>query len=239
MRDREAARPRRRDDHGRRGSRPPGGRRRLRLLRLLVVRPQHDGGVGELLPLDRLDGHEHDLRPGAARLIDDGVLGATQIDLFGNINSTMLGDDWRRRPKRRFPASGGRANEVVSFCSRTIVIMMHEPRHFVPRVDFVTSPGYLEGMPDARERAGLPAGTSPWRVVTSKGLFGFDEQTRELMVLGVLGGLSVDEVVKERGVKPCVPASVERLAPPTERELEILREHIDPGRAFIGRTAKT
>jgi glutaconate CoA-transferase subunit B len=92
-------------------------------------------------------------------LIDYGVLGAAQIDLFGNINSTMLGDDWRH-PRKRFPGAGG-ANEVASYCWRTIVVMMHEPRRFVPRVDFITSPGYLDGTPEARERAGLPAGTGP------------------------------------------------------------------------------
>jgi glutaconate CoA-transferase subunit B len=170
-------------------------------------------------------------------LIDYGVLGATQIDLFGNINSTMLGDDWRR-PKRRFPGSGG-ANEVASYCWRTIVIMMHEPRRFVPRVDFITSPGYLDGTPEARERAGLPAGTGPWRVVTSQALFGFDESTHELTLLGVLEGLSVDQVIAELGLKPRVAAHVERLAPPSARELEILRDQIDPGRTLIGRTAKS
>jgi glutaconate CoA-transferase subunit B len=117
--------------------------------------------------------------------------------------------------------------------------MMHEARRFVPRVDFVTSLGYLDGTPGARERTGLPAGTGPWRVVTSKAVFGFDEATHELTLLGVLDGLSADRVIAELGVKPCVAASVERLAPPSARELEILRTHIDPGRTLIGRTAKS
>ncbi len=169
-------------------------------------------------------------------LIDYGVLGATQIDRFGNINSTMIGDDWRR-PKKRFPGSGG-ANEVASYCWRTIVIMMHEPRRFVPRVDFVTSPGYLDGTPGARERAGLPAGTGPWRVVTSQALFGFDAETRELTLLGVLEGLDVEAVVRELPVSPRLAPRVEALAPPTPRELSILREQIDPGRHVIGRTAR-
>lgn len=105
--------------------------------------------------------------------------------------------------------------------------------------DFITSPGYLDGTPEARERAGLPAGTGPWRVVTSKALFGFDEPTHELTLLGVLDGLSVDHVVSEMGMKPRVAARVERLAPPSTRELEILRDQIDPGRTLIGRTAKS
>jgi glutaconate CoA-transferase subunit B len=169
-------------------------------------------------------------------LIDYGVLGATQIDLHGNINSTLLGTDYHR-PARRFPGSGG-ANEVASFCWKTVVVMMHERRRFVQRVDFVTSPGYLDGTPEARERAGLPAGTGPWRVVTSKALFGFDDDSRKMTLVGVLEGLAIEDVLKEMDVKPLVAAQVETLPPPTERELRILREEIDPARTIIGRTAK-
>ena len=169
-------------------------------------------------------------------LIDYGVLGATQVDLYGNINSTMLGEDWRR-PRKHFPGAGG-GNEVASYCWRTIVIMMHEARRFVPRVDFVTSPGYLDGTPGARERAGLPAGTGPWRVVTSKALFGFGEESRKLTLLGVREGLDVAEVLADMAVKPEVAEPVETLALPTGRELDLLRNDIDPGRTIIGRTGK-
>lgn len=169
-------------------------------------------------------------------LIDYGVLGATQIDVYGNINSTMLGEDWRR-PKKRFPGSGG-ANEVASYCWRTIVIMLHERRRFVPRVDFITSPGYLDGTPGARERAGLPAGTGPWRVVTSKALFGFDEESHKLALLGVLEGLSPEAVAADMDAKPLVAPRVATLPAPTDRELALLREEIDPARTIIGRTAK-
>jgi glutaconate CoA-transferase subunit B len=169
-------------------------------------------------------------------LVDYGVLGATQMDLYGNINSTMLGEDYAR-PKKRFPGSGG-ANEVASYCWKTVVIMMHEKRRFVPRVDFVTSPGYLDGTPGARERAGLPAGTGPWRVVTSKALFGFDEDSRKMTLLGALDGLRAEDVLADMDLKPLVAGRVESLAAPTEEELRILREQIDPGRTIIGRTAK-
>jgi glutaconate CoA-transferase subunit B len=170
-------------------------------------------------------------------LIDYGVLGATQVDLYGNINSTMLGDDWHH-PKKRFPGAGG-ANEVASYCWRTIVIMMHERRRFVPRVDFVTSPGFLDGTPGARERAGLPADTGPWRVVTSKACFGFDAASRRMTLLGVLDGLSAEDVLADMDATPEVAARVEALAPPTPQELALLRERIDPGRTVIGRTAKS
>ncbi len=169
-------------------------------------------------------------------LVDYGVLGATQVDLYGNVNSTMLGEDYAR-PKRRFPGSGG-ANEVASYCWKTIVVMMHEGRRFVPRVDFVTSPGYLDGTPGARERAGLPAGTGPWRVVTSKALFGFDDAMKKLTLLGVLKGLTNEAVLAEMEAKPLVAEHVEMLAPPTWEELRILRDEIDPARAIIGRTVK-
>lgn len=169
-------------------------------------------------------------------LIDYGVLGATQIDLYGNINSTMLGEDYRR-PAKRFPGAGG-ATEVASYCWRTIVIMLHERRRFVPRVDFVSSPGYLDGTPGARERAGLPAGTGPWRIVTSKALFGFDEESKKITLLGVLRGLSPEQVLTEMECKPLVAARVEELDPPTARELAILREEIDPAGTIIGRRGK-
>jgi glutaconate CoA-transferase subunit B len=166
-------------------------------------------------------------------LIDYGVLGATQIDLYGNINSTMLGEDWHH-PKKRFPGSGG-ANEVASYCWRTIVIMLHERRRFVPRVDFVTSPGYLDGSSGARERAGLPAGTGPWRVVTSRACFGFDDATRKMTLVGILDGLTVESVLAEMELTPLVADRVETLPPPTDRELGILREEIDPARTVLGR----
>lgn len=166
-------------------------------------------------------------------LIDYGVLGATQIDLYGNINSTMLGEDWRH-PKKRFPGSGG-ANEVASYCWQTIVIMLHERRRFVPRVDFVTSPGYLDGSLGARERAGLPAGTGPWRIVTSKALFGFDETSRKLVLLGCLQGVTARQVLDDMEVVPLVAADVQELAPPSAEELRVLRTEIDPTGGIIGR----
>ncbi len=169
-------------------------------------------------------------------LMDYGILGATQVDLYGNVNSTMLGSDYQR-PQKRFPGSGG-ANEVMSLCWRSIVVIMHEKRRFVPKVDFITSPGYLDGSPGAREQAGLPTGTGPWRVVTSKALLGFDEKSKKMILLGVLKGIKPEEVLSDMDFKPLVASPVEILEPPTTQELKILREEIDPARAVIGREAK-
>ena len=169
-------------------------------------------------------------------MVDLGVLGATQIDQFGNLNSTMLGDDYKH-PEKRFPGSGG-ANEVLTQCWRTVIVIRHERRRFVKKVDFLTSPGYLDGTPGARERAGLPRDTGPWRVATSKALYGFDDHTRQMVLLGVLRGLSADEVLKEMEFTALVNEKVEELEAPTPEELRILREEIDPARAIIGRAAR-
>lgn len=97
----------------------------------------------------------------ATGYVDYGMIGAAQVDPYGNINSTLLGGPYDQ-PARRFPGSGG-GNEVASLCWKTIIVLKHEPRRFVEKLDFVTSPGYGVG-PGARERAGLPRGTGPWQI---------------------------------------------------------------------------
>ncbi|MGC9345380.1 MAG: CoA-transferase subunit beta, partial [Candidatus Bathyarchaeales archaeon] len=93
-----------------------------------------------------------------AGYLDYGFLGAAQIDMYGNINTTIIGQ-WEK-PKVRLPGSGG-ANDVGSLCRRTIIIMRQDKRKFVEKIDFLTTPGYLTG-PGAREKAGLPEGTGPY-----------------------------------------------------------------------------
>lgn len=166
----------------------------------------------------------------ATGYLDYGMIGAAQIDAYGNVNSTLLGGTYER-PERRFPGSGG-GNEVASLCWKTILVMKHEPRRFVRRLDFMTSPGYLDG-PEGRERAGLPRNSGPWRVVTSRALFGFDEETRRLKLLGVLRGRSGSEVVQGMEFNPLVGGKVEELSPPTEDELRVLRQEIDPSGIII------
>lgn len=168
----------------------------------------------------------------ATGYLDYGMIGALQVDPYGNVNSTLLGGTYDQ-PHRRFPGSGG-GNEVASLCWKTIVVLKHEPRRFVERLDFMTSPGYLTG-PGAREKAGLPRGTGPYRVVTSQALFGFDEETRRMVLVGVLRGLSVDQVIGGMGFAPLVGAKVDVLEPPTPEELSVLREQIDPARIIVGR----
>src|SRR5579871_806979 len=102
-------------------------------------------------------------------LIDYTFLGGAQIDPYGNLNSTCIGADYAN-PRVRLPGSGG-ANDLASFCWRILVVTLHDPRRFVKKLDFITTPGYLTG-PGARERAGLPAGTGPYRVITDLAVLG-------------------------------------------------------------------
>lgn len=164
--------------------------------------------------------------------IDYGFLGAAQIDPYGNINSTMVGKN-HSRPIRRFPGSGG-ANDVASFCWRTFIIMKHEKERFVKKVDFVTSPGYLDG-PGAREKAGLPRGAGPHRLITSMGVFGFDEKTKYMKLLSVAPGYTARDVRENMEFEPLLAEKIEEIKPPTAEELRLLREEIDPARAIIGK----
>ncbi len=162
--------------------------------------------------------------------VDYGFLGAAQIDMYGNINTTVIGD-WER-PKVRLPGSGG-ANDVGSLCHRTIIIMRQDPRRFVPKVDFITTPGYLDG-PGAREKAGLPAGSGPYRVITQLGVYGFDEKTKRMKLLSVHPGVTIEDIKKNSSFEIIIPDEVDTTEPPTEEELKILHE-IDPVGMVLGR----
>ncbi|MDH7490525.1 MAG: CoA-transferase [Anaerolineae bacterium] len=161
--------------------------------------------------------------------IEYGFLGGAQIDPYGNLNSTVIGD--HARPKARLPGSGG-ANDVGSHCWRTIAIMQHDARRFVPKVDFITTPGYLTG-PGAREAAGLPPGTGPYRVVSSLALMGFDDETKRMKLLAVHPGVTVEQVIQNTGFELLLADRIEQTPPPTDEELRLLREEIDPHHLYI------
>ena len=165
-----------------------------------------------------------------AGYLDYGFLGAAQIDMYGNINTTIIGD-WEK-PKVRLPGSGG-ANDVGSLCQRTIIIMRQDKRRFVEKVDFITTPGYLDG-PGARERAGLPEGSGPYRVITQLGVYGFDEETKKMKLLAVHPGVTVEDIKANSSFEIIIPEKVETTQPPTEEELRLLHE-IDPTGMAIGK----
>ena len=166
-----------------------------------------------------------------AGLVDYGFLGAAQIDKYGNLNTTVIGD--HDMPKVRLPGSGG-ANDVGSLCSRTITLMRHDKLRFVEKLDYLTTPGYLTG-PGAREKAGLPADTGPYRVITQLGVMGFNEESKEMMLLNVHPGVNVGEVVEKTSFKLIIPEKVPTTSPPTSEELKLLRTEIDPSGIVIGK----
>jgi glutaconate CoA-transferase subunit B len=159
--------------------------------------------------------------------VDVGFMGGAQIDRFGNLNSSFIGDP--AAPKVRLPGTGG-GNDIVSFPD-IIVAMEHDKRRFVPKVDFITSPGWLDGS-DTRARRGLPEG-GPWRVVTDLAVLGFHEETREMTVLALHTGVTREEVQARTGFEVGFAPRLETTSPPTHTEIEVLR-HLDPERRFIG-----
>ena len=165
--------------------------------------------------------------------VDYCFLGGAQIDMYGNLNSTMIGTDLQH-PKVRFPGSGG-ANDLASLAWRTMMITVQDSRRFTPKLDFITSPGYLTG-PGAREAAGLPPGTGPYKVITDLGVIGFDDETKRMRVESVHQGVTRAKVVESTGFELLWAPAASETPPPTENELRVLREEVDPYRYIIGRS---
>jgi len=166
-----------------------------------------------------------------AGYMDYGFLGGAAMDCYGNVNTTVIGD-WSH-PKVRLPGSGG-ANDVSSFCWRTIYLMRQQsPRTFVKKLDFVTSPGYLTG-PGARERAGLPSDNGPYRVITQLGVYDFNETTKRLQLLVLHPGVTVQQVQEASEFEILIPDQMSTSPEPTAQQLHILRE-IDPRGMVIGK----
>jgi glutaconate CoA-transferase subunit B len=158
--------------------------------------------------------------------VDYGFLGGAQIDQFGNLNSSFIGDP--DNPKVRLPGTGG-ANDIASLASRILVAMHHEKKRFVPKVDFITTPGYLQGG-DSRQKAGLTVG-GVYLVITHLGLFDFDPKSRRMRLQALHPGATVDEVQERTGFEVLVPQTVQHTPPPTPEEIRILRE-LDPEQRY-------
>ncbi len=151
---------------------------------------------------------------GAGR-IDVGFLGAAQIDRYGNINTTVIGD--HSNPRTRLPGAGG-APEIAAAAGRVIVIVKQSPRTFVEKVDFVTSVGYG---PTGRERQARGAG--PTLVITDHGVLEPDPETNELTLTRLHPGVTVEQARKATGWELKVADSIRPVDPPTDVELTALR----------------
>jgi glutaconate CoA-transferase subunit B len=162
--------------------------------------------------------------------VDLGFVGAAQIDEYGNINTTYIGSF--EKPVVRLPGSGG-GNDIISSAKRVVVIMTHEKRKMVKKLDYLTSPGFLDG-PGARERTGLLGG-GPSLVVTNLCQMDFDPKTKRIKLATVHPEVSVQQVVDNSGFDLIIPQNVPTTELPTYEELELLRA-IDPKGIYIPRS---
>ena len=163
--------------------------------------------------------------------IEVAFLGAAQIDRYGNLNTTVIGH--YASPKVRLPGSGG-ACEIAIHARKVFLVMPLSKRAFVDRIDFMTSPGHLDGTPGARAALGLP-GAGPQLVVTDRAILRFDRETGEMYLSSVHPGVSVEDVKAQVGWPLRVADHVKTTEPPTEEELRLIREELDPGGAYTGK----
>ncbi len=157
-------------------------------------------------------------------IMDVGFVGGAEIDQFGNINTTVIGD--YQRPKVRFPGSGG-GNDILSHAKRILIITKHEKQRFPEHCTYITSPGYLGG-PDERSRAGLTSKTPQIVVVTRLGVMEINPTTGRFQIRKLMPGSSVEAIMAATGFRPDLAEEIEEVPPPTELELTTLREKCDP-----------
>jgi glutaconate CoA-transferase, subunit B len=167
-------------------------------------------------------------------IVDYTFLGGAQIDMYGNLNSTMVGTDIRK-PKVRLPGSGG-ANDLASLCWKTLIITPHDKRRFVSKLDFLTTPGYLSG-PGARETAGLPANTGPYKVISTLALMGYDPESKCMRVESLHPGVTVEDIRANTSFEMLFVEDLPVTPEPTDDELRILREEVDPQGLITGKRA--
>ena len=156
-------------------------------------------------------------------LVEIALLGGAQIDRYGNLNSTVIGD--YAKPKTRLPGSGG-ACEIATNAQRVFMIMRLKRRAFVERLDFLTSPGHLTGG-DSRARLGLPGG-GPELVITDKAILNFANPQREMQLSELYPGVTANDVQAEVGWPLRQAEMIQQTAAPTREELRLIRDEVDP-----------
>lgn len=163
--------------------------------------------------------------------VDYTFLGGAQIDMYGNLNSTVIGD--HGSPKVRLPGSGG-ANDFASFCWRMMVMTPQDSRRFVEKVDFMTTPGWLEGG-DSRAKSGLPLEAGPYKIITNMAVMDFEPESKRMRVISINPGYSFDDIQENCGFELLKADKIVETKAPTETELRLLREEVDPYGYVIGR----
>jgi glutaconate CoA-transferase subunit B len=161
-------------------------------------------------------------------LVDVGFLGAAQLDRYGNINTTVIGD--YHHPKVRLPGSGG-ACEIAINAREVFVLMRQSPRSFVDEIDFRTSPGNLGGA--ATRAAQGWQGRGPTLVVTDLASYRFEQDSGELLLASVHPGVTVEQVREATGWQLRVADDLAETPPPTAEELRLIREELDPDGVYV------
>jgi glutaconate CoA-transferase subunit B len=160
--------------------------------------------------------------------VDVGFLGGAQIDRFGNINATIVGDDYAH-PKVRLPGSGG-AQEIAAWANRCYIMTPHQKRRFPEKVDFLTSAGYLDGK-GGREIAGL-RGKGPVAVVTDLGILEPDENG-ELILTALHPTKTSDQAIENTGWALKVSPDLRTTQTLSSKELHILHDELDPTGIYL------
>ena len=156
-----------------------------------------------------------------------GFLGGAQIDAYGNLNATSIGDYCK--PNTRFSGSGG-ANGIATCCN-TIIMMKHQKRRFVDKVDYITSPGWIDGQ-GGRERVGLKGDRGPLTVVTEMGVMKFADDTKRMYLAEYFPGYTPQQVQDNTGFVMDISRAIET-EPPSPEMIEILLTKIDPQRLMV------
>lgn len=168
------------------------------------------------------------MRPMATGDVHLGFIGGAEVDRYGNLNTSLIGD-WRH-PKTRLPGSGGGA-DIASFSQRLAIIMQHDRHRLREKVDYITSPGYGYGYPGEhspagiawRKRVGLPRG-GPAALITTLGVFTFDKETGEALLSSYHPGTMIEEVQEQTGWELRLAEDCRETVPPSEEELRVIRE---------------
>lgn len=166
---------------------------------------------------------------------DYGFIGGAEVDMYGNLNSTMIGSypDGYLKPKVRLPGSGGAADMAAS-CERTILIVPHDKKKFSEKLTYVTSPGHLDGSPNARYNAGMQ-GKGPYRLISTRGIFDFEEKSKRMRLIHTFPGETVESIRENTGFELLVADNVSEFPAPTAEEVRLIREEIDPTGIFVKR----
>ena len=158
--------------------------------------------------------------------VDIAFQGGAQIDMYGNVNTSVIGS--YENLKSILPGSGG-GNDIGSLTEQSVLVGLQTPDRFPEKVDFITTPGYLDGG-DSRAKAGLLGG--PTAVVTQVGVYDFDPVSKRMRIKALNPGMTVEIAQACTGFELLVPDKVEFVEAPSDEVLNILRNNVDPRRVF-------